>query len=117
MVIIVFLFLTYLCSAFNDSGSISVNRNNTGDIITGIVTTVMVLLGNIAYWLAYYPGGFNLDALGQWDQAHGYWELDNWHPIITTIIYWGLTRISDTLAFCIFSQILLFSLVFGVFME
>ena len=116
MVIIVFLFLTYLCSAFNDSGSISVNRNNTGDIITGIVTTVMVLLGNIAYWLAYYPGGFNLDALGQWDQAHGYWELDNWHPIITTIIYWGLTRISDTLAFCIFSQILLFSLVFGVFM-
>ncbi len=70
---------------------------------------LIILVGQIIYWLAYYPGGFNLDALGQWDQAHGLAQLNNWHPILTTAFYWLVTRIADSLALCIFTQILFFS--------
>lgn len=71
---------------------------------------VLILTGQLLYWLAYYPGGFNLDAYGQWDQVHGLTGLNNWHPVLTTALYWLLTRICDSLAFCIFVQITAFSL-------
>lgn len=32
-----------------------------------IICGGIIFLGQILYWLAYYPGGFNLDAYGQWD--------------------------------------------------
>lgn len=69
---------------------------------------VIIMLGQLLYWFAYFPGGFNLDAYGQWDQVHGLSHLNNWHPVFTTFIYWLLTRIIDNLAFCIFIQILAF---------
>lgn len=71
---------------------------------------VLILAGQMLYWFAYYPGGFNLDAYGQWDQVHGLMGLNNWHPVFTTTLYWLLTRICDSLAFCIFIQIASFSL-------
>ncbi len=71
---------------------------------------VLVLAGQMLYWLAYYPGGFNLDAYGQWDQVHGLMALNNWHPVLTTALYWLLTRVCDSFAFCIFVQIAAFSL-------
>lgn len=71
---------------------------------------LIVFLGQLLYWLAYYPGGFNLDAYGQWDQVHGLMKLNNWHPVFTTGCYWLLTRICDSFAFCIFTQLFAFSL-------
>lgn len=68
----------------------------------------IVLAGEIIYWISYYPGGFNLDALGQWNQVHGKQELDNWHPILTTFIYWCMTRICDNIKFCIAIQLIFF---------
>ena len=70
----------------------------------------IVLIGQLLYWGAYFPGGFNLDAYGQWYQVHGFLQLDNWHPVITTLIYWLITRVVDTLAMCILFQIVIFSI-------
>ena len=36
-------------------------------------------------------------------------QLNNWHPVLTTAIYWILTRIVDNLAFCIGIQLIAFS--------
>ena len=70
----------------------------------------LILIGNIMYWLAYYPGGFNLDAYGQWAQIHGDQPFNNWHPFFVTAVYLVLTKIIDSFSFCIFMQILLFSI-------
>lgn len=70
----------------------------------------IVLSGTMAYWLSYYPGGLNLDALGQWEQAHGLMELNDWHPLMSTIIIKLSTKICDSFAFCILLQVLMFSI-------
>lgn len=69
----------------------------------------VVLCGQLLYWFSYYPGGFNLDAYGQWDQIHGLQHLNNWHPVLTTGFYWLITRLNDSFAFCILVQLILFS--------
>lgn len=76
----------------------------------------IVFSGQMLYWAAYYPGGFNLDAYGQWDQVHGLQALNNWHPVFTTLLYWMLTQVCDSFAFCIFSQLLAFSLSTSYFL-
>lgn len=76
----------------------------------------VVFSGQMLYWAAYYPGGFNLDAYGQWDQINGLQALNNWHPVFTTALYWMLTRVCDSFAFCIFSQLLAFSLSMSYFL-
>lgn len=81
-----------------------------------LVVLFILLAGQIMFWLAYYPGGFNLDAYGQWDQVHGTEPLDNWHPIITTCIYWLLTRIVDSAAFCVFFQLIVYSFSMSILM-
>lgn len=76
----------------------------------------IILLGELIYWFAYYPGGFNLDAYGQWDQVHGLMKLNNWHPVFTTALYWIVTRIFDSFAFCIFAQLVFFSISLAYFL-
>lgn len=75
-----------------------------------VIVFLIIFGGQCLYWFAYYPGGFNLDAYGQWDQVHGLQHLNNWHPVLTTVFYWLITRVYDSLAFCIFIQLLIFSL-------
>ena len=70
----------------------------------------IIFCSQMLFWFAYYPGGFNLDAYGQWDQVHGLMALNNWHPVLTTGLYWIITRVCDSFAFCIFVQLLVFSL-------
>ncbi len=77
----------------------------------------IVFVGQLLYLAAYYPGGFNLDAYGQWDQIHGFVQWDNWHPVLTTMIYWLLTRIVDSVGFCVFVQMLFFSLAVASLMK
>lgn len=74
-----------------------------------VTVFLIVFGGQLLYWFAYYPGGFNLDAYGQWDQVHGLQHLNNWHPVLTTAFYWLITRVYDSFAFCIFVQLLAFS--------
>lgn len=74
-----------------------------------LIIFVIVLSGHLFYWFAFFPGGFNLDAYGQWSQVHGNQQLNNWHPVFVTGIYWLLTRIVDRFWFCILFQIVLFS--------
>lgn len=81
------------------------------------ICLIIIFLGQLLYWLAYFPGGFNLDAYGQWDQVHGLSHINNWHPVFTTFIYWILTRIVDSLAFCIFVQIMAFSISMSFLMR
>lgn len=77
----------------------------------------IVLLGQLFYWLAYFPGGFNLDAYGHWDQVHGYAQLNDWHSVVVTGIYWLLTRINDSIEFCIGVQIVLFSISYALLLR
>ena len=82
----------------------------TSPIMFTILVFTIIFLGNCVYWLAYFPGGFNLDSYGQWMQAHGDMPFNNWHPFFVTSIYWLLVRIQDSFSFCICFQLVLFSL-------
>ena len=92
--------------AFSRTQSITVR----GSFLVFVVAFVIIFCGQLLFWFAYYPGGFNLDAYGQWDQVHGLMALNNWHPVLTTGLYWIITRVCDSFAFCIFVQLLMFSL-------
>ena len=66
--------------------------------------------GSVGYWLAYYPGGFNLDAYGQWMQAHGTLPYNNWHPVVSTLLIQLCCWVWDAFPFCIAAQIMLFTI-------
>lgn len=103
----------FLIELMQHSFNLSVNQNGKQRLKKVYVMSslfLIILVGAVCYWLAYYPGGFNLDALGQWEQAHGDAPLNNWHPIFTTLIYKFLISIYDSFAFCIGVQIVIFSL-------
>ena len=85
------------------------SRNKENRIIF-LICFLIVFLFTSVYWLAYFPGGFNLDAYGQWLQAHGEQPYNDWHPITSTLIIKFVTLIYDSFSFYILLQILLFSL-------
>ena len=86
------------------------NCSKNNKIVFVVTVFGICFLCQILFWMAYYPGGFNLDAYGQWDQVHGRIALNNWHPVFTTFLYWLITRVDDSLATCIFVQLLAFSI-------
>ena len=53
---------------------------------TVLLYFVIILFGSCIYWFAYFPGGFNLDAYGQWSQAHGVLPYNDWHCFVSTVI-------------------------------
>ena len=63
----------------------------------------------VVYWLAYLPGGFNLDAFGQWDQVHGLQPYNDWHPLLSTLLIKVILSVYDSFYFYILVQIILFS--------
>lgn len=69
----------------------------------------IVLFFSLIYWLGNYPGGFNLDAYGQWLQAHNLMQYNNWHPFVSTLLIQLILRVSDSFAFYIAVQIIAFS--------
>lgn len=74
------------------------------------VSFIVILLGQVLFWLAYYPGGFNLDAYGQWMQAHNDLPLNDWHPFVSTLVIKFVIQIWDNFPFYIFTQLVMFSL-------
>ncbi len=107
--LIFFLMSGFLLKIFGEYDVQYKTKPCKGNYRVGVLLFVLIFAGQLLYWLSYYPGGFNLDAYGQWDQVHGYISLNNWHPVFTTAIYWVLTRVADSLAFCVFVQIFFFS--------
>lgn len=71
---------------------------------------LIVLLFSVVYWLGDYPGGFNLDAYGQWMQAHGRMQYNDWHPFVSTLLIQLVLWIQDSFVFYIAVQIILFSI-------
>lgn len=107
----VFYVLKYLCVILSRQPKKERHREKELNswILLGQFFLVLII-GALIYWLAHFPGGFNLDAYGQWDQIHGAMRLNNWHPVFNTFLYWCLTRIVDTLWFSVLIQIISFSL-------
>ena len=79
-----------------------------------VLCFLIIAMGSIIYWLAFYPGGFNLDAYGQWGQAHGIMRYNDWHPVTSTLIIQLFSSICDSFAFCILIQIIAFSLAMAL---
>ncbi len=75
-----------------------------------VIAALIVILTSAMYWLAYFPGFYNLDADGQWLQAHGILNYNDWHPITSTLIMQLFLSICDRIEFYIVVQIILFSL-------
>lgn len=76
----------------------------------GFLFFIIILIGQIVFWLGYFPGGFNLDAYGQWMQAHNDLSLNDWHPFVSTLIIKFIIKILDSFAFYIFFCILMYAL-------
>ncbi len=84
-------------------------HKETGIARCRLICFSLILSGQLFFWGAFYPGGFNLDALNQWYQIHGEIPVSNWHAPLITFLYWIITRLSDSLAACIVIQLVLFS--------
>ena len=108
--LVMLLFLDYMFSRCESKDVLEITVSAQRRRALFFWSFFIVLIGQLLYWGAYFPGGFNLDAYGQWYQVHGFLQLDNWHPVITTLIYWLITRVVDTLAMCILFQIVIFSI-------
>lgn len=106
------LFYVLFCHEFfDDSQEISIltNRKSTGVSKCWLICFSIIMTGQLLYWGAFFPGGFNLDALNQWHQIHNTIPISDWHSALITFIYWLITRFSDSLAACIAVQLILFS--------
>ncbi len=96
---------------FDNSPEISIStcHKQTGILQCWLISFSIILFGQMFFWGAFFPGGFNLDALNQWYQIHGELPVSNWHSPLVTFFYWTITRLSDSLAACIAVQLVLFS--------
>ena len=70
----------------------------------------IVLFFSVIYWLGDFPGGFNLDADGQWLQAHNVLQYNDWHPFVSTLLIQLVLQVSDSFVFYIAVQIVAFSI-------
>ena len=109
----VFVLLYFFCHLeyFDNSKEISIStrQKSNGIFRCWLICFLIILSGQMFFWGAFFPGGFNLDSLNQWYQIHNELPVSNWHSPLVTFIYWLITRLSDTLAACIVVQITLFS--------
>jgi len=84
---------------------------------SSFICFAIILIGECIYWKAFYPGGFNLDAVGQWMQSVNDLPFNNWHPVISTLWYKILICISSSFSFVIFSGLVLFAIAFSYVMS
>lgn len=75
-----------------------------------LIYFIIVFLFSVVYWFGNFPGGFNLDAYGQWLQAHGNMQYNDWHPFVSTLLIQLIIQISDSFFFYIVIQIIAFSI-------
>lgn len=65
------------------------------------------------YYLAYYPGAFSPDSLGQWGQvSEG--KYNDWHPVWHTILFFAIPlKLTEDYSLIVVFQIIYFSLILG----
>lgn len=85
-------------------------KSKTKEKLFPVAYGLTVFCLSSVYWLAFYPGGFNLDAYGQWLQAHHLMPYQDWHPFISTILLELVVKLKDSFEFYIVLQILAFSI-------
>lgn len=79
---------------------------------TIIAFYLIPLLFGLVYWLAIFPGVMSYDSVSQWDQLSRL-QINDWHPAITTILMWLLTRLWYSPAVVSLFQVIFASLVTG----
>lgn len=84
-------------------------RSSIMQLFTGSICCLIPLTLS---FIAYYPGGMNLDAVGQWWQVQDHF-LDDWPPFMSTIIIFLVSKIWNNFAFYIFVQLMAFSFSMG----
>lgn len=109
-----YICVDYICNIGSKICLEKCNNNSSNNKKVFALTFSIMIIAMGSCWIAYFPGGMNLDALGQWEQVH-YGYLDNWHPIANTLFIKGITRICDDFGFYILVQILAFALSVGYF--
>ncbi len=109
----IFVLIYFICyyEYFDNSQevSLSTSTKHTGILKCQCLCFSIILSGQMFFWGAFFPGGFNLDALNQWYQIHGEMPINNWHSPLITFFYWAITKLSDSLTACIAVQLVLFS--------
>ena len=77
-------------------------------------------LVQLMWLLAFYPGFMSVDSISQWDQAYTF-QLNDWHPYLSTLYIWLFQRIfgnpASVSVFQIFSTTLFFSWMFDLFLK
>lgn len=105
--VVVFYSKKYICKTVFPA-----KENKLGFTTHFAVVSLASLIPLIISFLAYYPGGMNLDALGQWWQVQDK-ILNDWHPAMNTILIYLATRIHNSFPFFIFLQIIAYCLSVG----
>ena len=104
--------------------SLPARKNRQGKWYIYLLFMVICLLGYLPYYLMYFPGWLNNDAVWQIEQALGWAERSNHHPYFHTVILKCLFmigyRLSDTYtggaALYTFFQVLVMAMVFAFFL-
>lgn len=87
--------------------------NNNSSYLFPALAGIIVLICSLLFWFAFFPGFFNLDADGQWLQAHGLIPYSDWHPLGSTLLIRLILSIHDSLEFYIAVQLVFFALSFS----
>lgn len=99
--------LVYFSQKHLTNTSITAAQKQLHQALLLLTVFCILFIPLVISFLAYYPGGFNLDALSQWIQVHNkeFWD---WHPVMNTLLVYLVTRIHDSLSFYIGVQIVAF---------
>lgn len=88
----------------------------TGDRTVSKKMIIMYALPSLivwtGYWIAFFPGAMTPDSLAQWDQAHTL-DLNNWHPVVYTLLIAFLTNIWDSPAIVTLTQVIIIATIIG----
>jgi len=76
-----------------------------------LISFFLVYLGLSVYHRAYNPAIMWWDSYYQIAQARGQIPYDNWHPLLTTLIFQGLLYIKNDIAFIVYVQMFLWSVL------
>ncbi|PWB50241.1 MAG: hypothetical protein C3F13_17390 [Anaerolineales bacterium] len=66
----------------------------------------------MVYWLSFYPGVMSFDSISQWHQLSTL-HINNWHPAISTILMWLLTRLWYSPAVVSLFQVIFAAIIIG----
>jgi len=84
-----------------------IEKTNFNAVLFWVKVFCIIMLGFSLWIIPMYPANLSPDSINQWNQATGVWPLNDWHPVIHTM----LIRLSLVFYESPFSLILIQSLV------